>query len=342
MTILTPTDFSALLIGSTFFGTGGGGSPAEAQVSYDRLSAAGAQIRLNTFSDFSDDDLIITIFAVGSVTATGDHTQPVKKALARLEQELQGKIAGIIPVEIGPDAVAMVLDTAFKLGLPVVDGDIVGGRSTPEVFLETITLFNIPRTPAAIAAMDGSCEVLQRADSAKQEEQFFRSFAAAHGDQAYIVGYPMRIRQVKQAITPGTISRAVQAGRAIQSGKIESYVTDQGGKTLYSGTITNIQDTQQPGFTTQRVELKNPEQVASLFVKNESLILWVENTVMLTCPDLLILTDKNNQPIYNADLRHGLEVNVIGLPASPLWRSPAGIELFQPKTFGFKILPTLL
>ncbi len=342
MKTISQIDFPALLTGCTFFGTGGGGSPAEANESYDRLRALQAEVQLAGLTDFSDDDLIITVFAVGSIASTGSHTEPVKIALARLEQEAKQKIAGIIPVEIGPASVAMVLDTAYGLALPVVDADVVGGRSTPEVFLETITLFNLPRTPATIAAMNGDCEFLAGLSTPKQEEEFFRTFAAAHGDQAYVVGYPMKVKDMRRAITWGTVSRALEAGREIQVGRIRSYVTEQKGKQLYTGTVTSIENMTQAGFTTQLVNLDGPTGNAKLFVKNENLILWVNNQVVLTCPDLIILTDSENKPLYNAEIKQGLQVNIYGLPTVPLWRSEAGKKLFQPKTFGFDLPITLL
>lgn len=335
-------DFPALLSGCTFFGTGGGGSPAEANESYDRLRGINATINLASLEDFADSDMIITVFAVGSVASTGSHTQPVKIALARLEQELKQKIAGIIPVEIGPASVAMVLDTAQGLGLPVVDADVVGGRSTPEVFLETITLFHMARTPAAIAAMNGDCEFLAGPSTPQQEEEFFRSFAAAHGDQAYIVGYPMSVAAMKKSISWGTVTRALEAGREIAVGKIDDYVTNQNGKKLFSGTVSEIKNITQAGFTTQMVSLTGATGQAKLFVKNESLILWVNDLVVLTCPDLIILTHANNQPIYNAEIQSGLKVNIYGMPSVALWRSEAGQKLLQPETFGFHFPPTLL
>lgn len=342
MNTISQINFPALLTGSTFFGTGGGGSPEEANESYDRLRNLQAQVKLAGLNDFSDDDVIITVFAVGSIASTGSHTEPVKIAMARLEKEMNQKIAGIIPVEIGPASVAMVLDTAFGLGLPVVDADVVGGRSTPEVFLETITLFNMPRTPAAIAAMNGDCGFLAGPSTPEQEEKFFRAFAAAHGDQAYVVGYPMRVKDMRNSITWGTVSRALEAGQEIQAGNIESYVTSQKGKQLYTGTITNIENMAQAGFTTQLVNLSGPAGNAKLFVKNESLILWVNDQVVLTCPDLIMLTDSENRPLYNAEIKNGLQVNIYGLPTVPLWRSEAGMNLFQPKTFGFDLPITLL
>lgn len=342
MKTISQIDFPALLTGSTFFGTGGGGSPAEANESYDRLRALNAQVRLAGLEDFSDDDLIITVFAVGSISSTGSHSEPVKVALKRLEQEAKQKIAGIIPVEIGPASVAMVLDTAYGLGLPVVDADVVGGRSTPEVFLETITLFKMPRTPATIAAMNGDCEFLAGPSTPQQEEDFFRTFAAAHGDQAYVVGYPMKVKDMRQAITWGTVSRALNAGQEIQIGRIKSYVTKQKGKQLFSGTVKRVDEMKQAGFTTQMVSLEGIGGQAKLFVKNESLILWVNDQVVLTCPDLIILTDAADQPIYNAVIAPELQVNIYGLPTVPLWRSEAGMKLFQPKTFGFDLPITVL
>lgn len=337
-----PSDFPRLLAGSTFFGTGGGGNPLEAKKTYARLTENSASVALKSLEDFLETDLIITIFGVGSVTTNEDPEQPLKIAITELEKELKQPIAGIIPVEIGPAALARVLDLCWRTNIPMVDGDVVGGRATPEVFLETITLFDQSRSPSVIAAKNGQFALLSGSNTPQTEEKFFRNFAKANGDRAFVAGYPMRVQEMKKSITQGTVSRTLEAGTEIQAGTVDSYVQAQGGKKLFSGNISSIQELDEGGFTKRMVQFKGAGSTAQLFIKNENLIFWINDQVVLTCPDCIMLTSQANQPLYNATLEIGMEVQVYGFPAVPLWRTATGRELFQPKLFGFNLPVTLL
>jgi len=332
---LVPSDFSPLLQGSIFYGTGGGGSPKEAQATYQKIINSNQEIILKSLSEFDDEDIIITSFGVGSIHSTSDHQQPVENALKYLEKYLNKKIAGIIPVEIGPKSLAMAIDLASYLKLPVVDADIVGGRSTPEVFLETITMFNLSRTPSAIADDQGNVSILTNSTSAEYEEKFFRTFANNSDGRAYVVGYPLTIKQLKEAVCDSTITQCLNAGKLIESGKLNELLSKNSGKILFEGEVIEIQDAEQAGFTCKYLILKNNSDHAKVFIKNENLLFWINGQLTLTCPDLIIMTTENDQPIYNLDLQIGFKVKVIGLKAPALWRGEAGQALFNPKTFGF-------
>lgn len=56
--------------------------------------------------------------------------------------------------------------------------------------------------------------------------------------------------------------------------------------------------------------------------------------VICTVPDLISILGQDGEGIGSQDLRYGLRVNVIALPAHPLWKTKQGIKVGGPEGFG--------
>ncbi|PIR03924.1 MAG: hypothetical protein COV59_01925 [Candidatus Magasanikbacteria bacterium CG11_big_fil_rev_8_21_14_0_20_39_34] len=333
--MIQKNNLDAFLLGSTFFGTGGGGCPKKAKEVFLKIFEKKEKLIVESIQEFDEDALFITAFGVGSITNCSDPSIPIQKAFQNLSKFMNKKIAGIIPVEIGPLSLAITFFLADILDLPVIDADIVGGRSTPEVFLETITLFDIPRTPFAIANNNGDEAMLLKSSSLKSEESFMRSFAELSGGDAQVVGYPMSKQQIIQSCEQKTISEALFIGKMLETKNINELLKTLKGKILFEGVVNKKEEKMMSGFTGLDLFLSNSQSNAKVFIKNENLILWINDEVVLTCPELLIMLDENNMPIYNADLKENMQIQILGIPAKPLWQSKKAKELFCPKTFGF-------
>ncbi|KAG5971932.1 hypothetical protein E4U55_001005, partial [Claviceps digitariae] len=61
--------------------------------------------------------------------------------------------------------------------------------------------------------------------------------------------------------------------------------------------------------------------------------------VVATVPDLISILGHDGEAIGSQDLRFGLRVHVIVLPASPLWKTEKGIAVGGPAGFGLKMEP---
>lgn len=59
--------------------------------------------------------------------------------------------------------------------------------------------------------------------------------------------------------------------------------------------------------------------------------------VVCTVPDLISILGQDGEGIGSQDLRYGLRVNVVALPAHPLWKTERGIKVGGPEGFGLKI-----
>lgn len=58
--------------------------------------------------------------------------------------------------------------------------------------------------------------------------------------------------------------------------------------------------------------------------------------VVCTVPDLISILGQDGEAIGSQDLRYGLRVSVIGLPAHRLWKTERGLEVGGPAGFGLK------
>jgi DUF917 family protein len=59
--------------------------------------------------------------------------------------------------------------------------------------------------------------------------------------------------------------------------------------------------------------------------------------VVCTVPDLISILGQDGEAIGSQDLRYGLRVNVIALPAHPLWKTDRGMKVGGPENFGLKM-----
>ncbi|MFH0943181.1 MAG: DUF917 domain-containing protein [Candidatus Beckwithbacteria bacterium] len=334
MKLLTKKILNDLLIGSTFYGTGGGGDPLLAKKIYQSLPKD-QPIKLKSIKKFKAEDLFITTYTIGGLSQIPIKRTIINKAQLIYQQYLCKNISGIIPVEIGPLSLALAINLASKLNLPLVDADFVGRRSTPEVFLETITLFNISRTPILVINNQGNYQILKKSKSYLEEEEFLRKFAEESGGFALVLGYPITQLQAQKSLVSRSVSNAITAGIKIKNKKLV-------GKKLFQGKISRIKLVNQGSFTVKEVKIKNANNTANLYIKNENLLLWINGKITLTCPDLIILLDQKNKPIFNLNLKLNQKINVIGVKAPTLWRSQKGQKLFNPKLFGFNFKPKLL
>ena len=62
--------------------------------------------------------------------------------------------------------------------------------------------------------------------------------------------------------------------------------------------------------------------------------------VVCTVPHLISILGQDGEAIGSQDLRYGLRVNVIALPAHPLWLTEKALKVGGPEGFGLDI-PTI-
>ena len=339
---LTKQNYINSILGANLLGTGGGGTIAGAKKILSRIQG---NTTLVSLSELKDTDLICTVFGVGGKQAC-DPIKASKAALQAFQNTFNKRVSGVIAVEVGAMAVANALFIANKLNIPLVDSDIVGLRSSPEIFVETISLRNLDRTPCAISNGKGDTALLLESDNLKRLETFFRNFAISSGGDAFVAGYPLQVKQIKNLVAKNSISFSEFVGSVLQS---TNDVVTLAKKTdmiiIGKGKITKTAVNTTKGFASGTYEIVDGNKKWEVIFKNENLVLLKNNATILTCPDSLCLLDLatftgiNN---FQANNNTGKTIAILGKKALPVWRTKKGKELFSPKKLGLDYKQKLL
>lgn len=344
MKLLVQKDYRDILEGANLLGTGGGGTIAGGLSLIKKISKP---IELLSLKELKSNETICTVFGVGG-KENCDPLIASKTAMTVFEKILRKKISALIPVEAGAESIGTVLFIANELGIPVIDGDIVGLRSSPEIYLETITLANITRTPCVIADDKGTTEILKQEKNVTKVESFLRNFATKVGGDAFVAGYPMEAGKIKNVIAQCSITIAKETGRALEelrAGKLTlgSFCKKTGWKLIDIGKVVKKKSATQKGFIQGLYEIVAGYKIYTVVFKNENLVLLRNKKVILTCPDSISLLDLNRlEGVNNFEENRGKQVVILGKKAIPIWRTKEGKKLFSPKNLGFSYAQKLL
>ncbi len=343
MKTLTKTKINNIIEGANFLGTGGGGTIADAEPLLKKIE----RVDLINFNELIETDLVCTVFGIGG-KQTIDPVKAVRSALSVFMEINKRPITAIVPVELGAESIATALFAANTLGVPVLNSDLVGLRSAPEVYLELISLINVSRTPCVIADDKNNTAVLWNTASIQHLELLLRSFAVAAGGDAYIAGYPMQIKQIRNATPQNSLILAEQAGeflREIRSKKktVEELCTMLDLIYYDTGIITSNSTTQTKGFESGEYTIKSKSCIWKVVYKNENIILLKNDKVVVTAPDSILLMDTDRiQGINNFNKNSNKKVMIFAKKAVPIWRTRKGRKLFSPQQLGLQYEQVLL
>jgi len=308
-----------IVAGSTILGTGGGGRYDSAMSVIQRLPG----IDLIAFEDLDRNDVVITAYGAGGLTKPKNTAAAMNKGLRLLQQRLGKPITAIVPVEIGPYSLAAAFEIAAKLQVPVVDGDLVGFRSVPEIFIELVTLAGLPRCPLVFGNNEGDLVLLEETSNAERLEQIIRSFADSSLSNTFVLGYPYAKKQLGKCLAKGSVSYCLEVQNNLETDF--SFVA--------AGRVTKDVKEECDGFTRGFLQVQTDTGLYRVEFKNEYLVLLRDNQVVVTCPDLICLVDSTaGLGLNNGDDNTGKLVKLYVKPAIEQWRTTAGIKLFSPKS----------
>jgi uncharacterized protein len=333
--------------GAAVLGTGGGGDPylgtLAALLALERHGAP----RVIDVTELPEESLLASPVMVGAPVpliekfALGEE---LRYAYSALDGFLDGRLAGLLPFEIGGVNTIVALTLGMRLGLPVIDADIMG-RAYPELQLVTLTLFGVKATPFALADEHGNRVVMNTVDN-DWTERLGRAIAVEFGAICPGMGYVVTARQAREAAILGTLTRAQQIGAAIRAAKehkrdpIADVLRVSGGFLLFRGKIVDVERRTQRGWSLGTAILEGIDQFVSRAMtvnfQNENLVARLNGKVVASVPDLITILDADTgQAITTERLRYGYRTIVLGLPCDEKWRSPAGVALGGPRHFGY-------
>ncbi|MEM7690474.1 MAG: DUF917 domain-containing protein [Pseudomonadota bacterium] len=357
---LDATALEDALVGSSYLGTGGGGSLAEARKLIAKDLADGLDFRLLPVSALDDSDRVACPYGLASLAPISEAMQakldasdkdvpiPVQLAFETLEAHIGQKFAAVILGEIGPLSLAEGLSIAARLGVPALDADTVG-RAVPEINQHSVKVAGIPLTPIGAATPFGDQMIVETLGDPTRAEDILRSVAVV-SQECGVTDSPITGAQAKAEgilvqnsfTLARQIGEAVRLAKAASSDAIEAARAAGDGYTLFTGTIANSDWRDEDGFLVGTLTLSGSDAFAGQSFKtdykNEHLVARRDGKVVAICPDLISVIDlETYDGINNPDFTVGQKVAVLGFRSDPLWRTEAGLKVFSPRYFGYEV-----
>jgi len=349
---LDPNALEDLARGAAFLGAGGGGDPYIGRLMAQQAIREFGVPEVVAPHDVPDAAEIYTSAMIGAPTvlvekiASGDD---VVLAVRRLEA-YRGRPADFIaPIEIGGCNSMIPIVAAARMGLPLVDVDGMG-RAFPELQMVTFNVGGIPAAPASLADEHGNSVVIEAAD-AKTVEDIARVNVVQMGLSALMSCYAMTGAELKRTGVLGTLTVALEIGRAIARGRREGdpvaalldalRASDyyRHCKVLFHGKIVDLRRETTRGFSIGycRVESVAGGENLELEFQNENLVARQGDAIRAVVPDLVCVVDAESaEPITTEALRYGQRVKIVAASTAPVMRSPEALAIFGPRAFGIE------
>ena len=349
MRLLGQPEIDDIARGSAVLGTGGGGDPYLGKLEAFEAIKLHGPFRLVEIDELDNDALVIFPFGIGSPVPFLERLtlkRELRVAYDAMQRWLGKPIGAIMSSEIGGMNSVIPFAVASELGLPVIDGDLMG-RAYPEVQLVTLTLYGHSAAPIVVADSRGNSAVIDSVDNF-WAERLARPIAVEFGAIAGAFAFPITVKDLKIAGVLGSVSYAERIGRAIREAQTRhadpvNAVTDAtNGFRIFDGRIVDVMRKTERGWALGEAVIQGVGDYSGrrmiVRFQNEHLVAIEENVIVVSVPDLIAILDTDRgDPITTEQLRYGYQVSVVGIPCDSKWRTPAGIKLGGPRYFGYDI-----
>ncbi|KAM0454186.1 hypothetical protein ACHAPV_008654 [Trichoderma viride] len=366
-------DLELISTGCGVLGTGGGGPTHYEFLKGLHALRTGGQGKMRIISPKSLDDNAQVFFGswYGSPSVINERLSSGNEIPSGIEasSRIVGKsIDAVLPDEIGGGNGLSSFPTGVHFDIPIVDGDAMG-RAYPTMYHVTFSVYGHSLVPCVLTDARNNVNVVMSTDSPERLETMLRTSAIELGLSCAACSAPLPGSVVKEYGIPNSLSLTWYLGRAIHQARrrktsyIDAIFAECAGKVLFSGKIVDVKRYLGGGYTMGSViiaPLNNEERDAATASKhqaastsrhmtipfqNEYLYAALTDAqgseesqeIVCTVPDLISILGQDGEAIGSQDLRYGLHVSVIALPAHPLWKSEKGIKVGGPEGFGFKI-----
>lgn len=343
MKLITFNDLDKLAYGSAILGSGGGGNPVyDVQIVRHQIELYGP-VQLLSVEELCADDFVVPIGMMGAPLIMVEKLPSGREfdaIIRNLMPQIGGRRLVLMPVEVGGANAFAPFTIAGKLGVPVLDADLIG-RAFPQLQMTAGHLAQVPASPAYFADSFGRTVVIHAHDL-MGVEHLGRSVTVAMGSSAALAAYTMDGATAKKVVIPRTITQSLELGevglQAIQEGcdPVEAIVKATQGVLLGSGILSDIQQEVNKGFLEGSFTLQVEEGTFDVAYQNEYLVARRGEQVLVSTPDIIMALEQDTgTPISSESLQYGLRVHLIGIPGPELWKSEAGLKVVGPRFFGY-------
>jgi uncharacterized protein len=270
-------------------------------------------------------------------------------AVRALEARVGRRLDAVISLNAaGPNAL-FPIGAAAALGLPLVDCDGMG-RILPLIHQTTYALAGLTVTPMTAASQTGDVVVLDT--RSVRADPLIRGVVDASGGFMICAMYPATAGQLRQAAIRGSTSRLMRVGTLLNTVTrrrtlLAELARTVGARPLASGRVVEVgragrtEGTRHyPSLPTTVVvaEHGSSDRIVRLEAQNEFLLALIDGAVAAAVPDVLCLIDRQKLRLVGLEgVAVGDDVDVLVIPAAPMWHTPAGLALGGPRAFGFPV-----
>ena len=344
-------DMSNIGRGAAFLGTGGGGDPHIGRLLCEQTLREFGGPTLISLEELDPKANVYTIGMMGAPTAMIEKLAAgadADLAVTKLEEHTGRPADAILPVEIGGMNSMIPIAVAARRGLPLIDADGMG-RAFPELQMVTFNVYGVPISPFVITNEHMESTIIEARD-ANSGEDIARAITIRMGLVVNLSCYPMTGADARRTAVRGTMSLAIEIGRAIVRGRGKGNPIDEllaslrstdyykHCAVLFDGKITNLEREARRGFSIGRCGLAALDGSGSqmdITFQNESLIARQDGRVRAIVPDLISIVDRDTaEPITIEALKYGQRVKVIGMSAPPALSTPEALAVWGPQCFG--------
>lgn len=348
---LTVEDLVDVGRGAAFLGTGGGGDPYVGRMLASSAIRDFGMPEIIQPEDLADDAFVCTVAMLGAPTvliekaACGDDVDLV---ITRMEKYTGRKIEAILPVEIGGVNSMLPIMAAARSGLPLINADGMG-RAFPEIQMVSFNIHGVSCTPVVICD-DHLNTLVVETGNAKRAEDLVRVASIEMGCSVIMSSYGMTGADVKRTAVIGTMTLALEIGRAIARGRHTGNPVDElinflrstdyyhSSKVLFDGKVTDLRRETTGGFAIGHClmdALDGSGRKMQVTFRNEHLAAREDGKLRCVVPDLICMVDSETaEPIPVEALKYGQRLKVLGVSAPPILRSPKALAVVGPQAFG--------
>jgi len=352
--IFTREEIEAFLVGLIIYGTGGGGALLRGRYLMNNDLERGRTLQMVDLEDVEDDAFICSGGNMGSVKAAEgvnykqqvqdwEENFPMLKAIEMM-QEIKGrKVDYLIPFELGAGNTPIILSAAARLGIPMINGDLVG-RAAPETHMTSLIGHGISLYPMCLVDDSDNHIVIMESKDPTYADEIGRILIQKGGRFGGNSHYPISGREAKRYCIGGSVSNALELGKLVIAANekgidgVEVVKEYTGAKEVFRGVITDFYGEDKGGFYLANYMVEGTDayrgKTATMVVKNELMLLKINNRLRLMFPDFgFMLYPKTGHGVLSAELRPGLEIVLLGKPCHPLVRECMYDEVGK-KAFG--------
>ncbi|KPM35113.1 hypothetical protein AK830_g11466 [Neonectria ditissima] len=370
---VSEVDLELFSTGCGVLGTGGGGPTHHEYLKGLQVLRSSPKDKMRIISPraLKDDDIVCFGSWYGSPSVINERIAGGNEIATGIEavNKVLGikSFQGMFTDEIGGGNGMSAFPTGVHFDVPVIDGDAMG-RAYPTMYHATFSVYGHSLVPCVLSDARGNSSVVMNTDSPVRLESILRTTAIELGLGCAVCANPLPGSAVKSHGVPNTLSLAWYLGRAVHLARrkkisyVDAIFDVCAGKLLFTGKIVDVRRHIGGGYTMGAVviaplndEDREPANTSKQPVpsdrhmvipfQNEYLYAALSDAVgteetqevVCTVPDLISILGQDGEAIGSQDLRYGLRVNVVALPAHPLWKTERGMKIGGPEGFGLKM-----